>query len=196
MFVLTVDQRRSRTAPDGVPELLASLNDRAGLALPFERTAGDEVQGVVDDPGVVTDIVLRLLRGSGWWVGVGLGEVDRPAPDSARAGRGPAYVAARAAVEAAKNTAAGVAVRGAPHAEHAQAAFALLATLVHRRSGPGWEVVDLVSQGMRQVEVAERLHISPQAVSSRLRVAAWTEEVDGRALATWLLSVAGEGGVA
>ena len=40
MFVMTIDQRRSRDRPDGVPELLEAL---AGVpaARPFERTAGD-----------------------------------------------------------------------------------------------------------------------------------------------------------
>jgi hypothetical protein len=192
MFVLTVDQRRSRRAPDGVPQLLERLNARPGLVLPFERTAGDEVQGLVQDPDEVTEIVMMLLRGSAWWVGIGVGQLERPLPESARAGRGHAYVAAREAVEAAKTLPAGVAVRGDERSPHVQSALSLLAAVVHRRSQPGWEVVDLISQGLRQVEVAERLGITPQAVSSRLRVAAWPEERDGRVLVSWLLSLSGE----
>jgi hypothetical protein len=192
MFVLTVDQRRSRKTADAVPRLLERLNARSGLVLPFERTAGDEVQGLVEDPHEVTEIVMTLLRGSAWWVGLGVGSLERPLPDSARAGRGPAYVAAREAVEAAKALPAGVAVRGDERAAYVQSAFSLLAAVVHRRSQPGWEVVDLLDQGLRQVEVAERLGITPQAVSSRLRVAAWLEERDGRVLVSWLLSLSQE----
>jgi hypothetical protein len=187
MFVLTVDQRRSRAEPDAVPELLALLNSRSGLALPFERTAGDEVQGLVAEAAVVTDIVLTLLRGSAWWVGLGIGSVEQPTPTSARAGRGPAYVAARDAVQVAKRVPAGLAVRGDPAAQHVEGALRLLALVVQRRSELGWEVVDLVQQGRRQVDIASRLGITPQAVSSRLRVAAWPEEHAGRDLVTWLL---------
>jgi hypothetical protein len=168
------------------------LNARDGLALPFERTAGDEVQGLVAEPDEVTGIVMTLLRSSAWWVGVGLGATERPLPSSARAGRGEAYVAAREAVEAAKGRPAGVAVRGGDHARYVESAFSLLAAVVHRRTQPGWEVVDLVSTGIRQVEVADRLGITRQAVSSRLRVAAWPEERDGRELGTWLLSLSEE----
>lgn len=193
MFVLTVDQRRSRRASDAVPRLLDDLNARKKLVRPFERTAGDEVQGLLDSPAEVTDIVLTLLRGSAWWVGIGVGGIELPLPASAREGRGDAYVAARAAVEAAKGLPACVAVRGGPHAEYAHSAFGLLAALLHRRTRSGWEVADRVSRGAKQVDVARDLGISPQAVSSRLRVAAWPEERDGRELVTWLLSRSREG---
>lgn len=48
MYVLTIDQARSRRSPDRVPELLAALSD-VGVLAPFERTVGDEVQGVPAD---------------------------------------------------------------------------------------------------------------------------------------------------
>ena len=56
IVVVTVDQRASRTGPDLVEALLADLNDprRAPTrVLDFERTAGDEVQGVIDDPAAL-----------------------------------------------------------------------------------------------------------------------------------------------
>lgn len=186
--MLTVDKRRSRRSPDVVPQLLEHLNARTDLVRPFERTAGDEVQGLLEDPAEVTDIVLTLLRGAAWWVGVGIGPVELPVPASVREGRGDAYLAARAAVEDAKSLPSCVAVRGGLRAVYVHTAFSLLAALVHRRTQPGWEVVDLVRAGDKQVDVARRLRITPQAVSSRLRVAAWSEERDGRELATWLLS--------
>ena len=59
--VLTVDQRDSRTGPDLVPATLEALAD-SGALRPFERTAGDEIQGVVDDPQVVIAVLGLLLR--------------------------------------------------------------------------------------------------------------------------------------
>src|SRR3954447_18498793 len=101
MFVITADQKDSRSAPDQVPAVLQVLN-RHPLVRPFERTAGDEVQGLLDDPAAVVAAVVALVR-AGWGVGIGAGTVEDPVPPSARAGRGEAYVAARRAVEAAKS---------------------------------------------------------------------------------------------
>ena len=60
-FVLTVDQRGSRRSADRVPEALSALSG-VPTVLRFERTAGDEFQGVLDDPAVVVDVVRRLIR--------------------------------------------------------------------------------------------------------------------------------------
>jgi hypothetical protein len=194
VFVVTADQKRSRTARDQVPALLADLRDRAGAGpgpvRAFERTAGDEVQGLLDDPVAVVAAVVTLLRG-GWWVGVGVGAVDRPLPDSARAGRGAAYLHARQAVESAKAAPGGICVAGAgPAGQRAEAAAWLLASVLGRRSPQGWQVVDLVAGGAKGVEAAAKLGVTPQAVSSRLRVAGWAEEQRGRELLTWLLGQA------
>ncbi|MDP9390064.1 MAG: hypothetical protein M3P89_01420, partial [Actinomycetota bacterium] len=71
-YVLTVDQRASRRGSDRVPEALALLSG-GGVApvLAFERTAGDEFQGVLADPADVVDVVVRLVRHGGWSIGVG-----------------------------------------------------------------------------------------------------------------------------
>ncbi len=203
-FVVTADQRSSRTGADAVPELLQSLEEartvgRRGPLLPFERTAGDEVQALFGDAGAVVDAIVQLLRHEQWWVGVGIGAVDGPPPSSARAGRGPAYLAARQAVESAKATPAGICVvagsdSAQASARRAEAAAWLLASLLGRRTPEGWEVAELMDRGARQVDVAAKLGISPQAVSRRLRVAGWAEERRGRELLGWLLAqVATEG---
>jgi hypothetical protein len=195
MFVITADQKHSRSAQDRVPALLADLRSRTdgrgGTTRPFERTAGDEVQGLLHDPATVVDAVVALLRG-GWWVGVGIGPIDQPMPETARAGRGPAYLAARQAVESAKAGPGGICVVGssASAGQRAESAAWLLAALLGRRTPQGWQVVDLVAGGAKGVEAAAKLGISPQAVSSRLRVAGWAEEQRGRELLTWLLGEA------
>ena len=200
-FVVTADQKSSRTAADAVPDLLRHLEEAGrnagrGPLLPFERTAGDEVQALFDDPAAVVDAVVQLLRREQWWVGVGIGPVDGPPPSSARAGRGAAYLAAREAVESAKTTATGICVSGGSPAvrdaaRRAEAAAWLLAALLGRRTPEGWEVAELMDHGARQVDVAAQLGVSPQAVSRRLRVAGWAEERRGRDLLGWLLAQTG-----
>ena len=187
-FVLTIDQRGSRRGTDRVPGALTRL---AGLpvVLPFERTAGDELQGVVDDPAVVVEVVRRLVRDGGWSVGVGAGPVQTPLPRSTRAGSGAAFVAARGAVEAAKRRPVRVAVRGvaAEPAADAQAVLTALAVLVERRSDQAWEAIELVEAGRTQAEAAAELGVTRQAVGQRLAAGLWEVERDLRPTAARLL---------
>ncbi|MFJ4233238.1 hypothetical protein [Cellulosimicrobium cellulans] len=196
MFVLTVDQRGSTGHRDRVPEVLARLEellaDRPGLVVPFDRTVGDEVQGVLDDPATVVDAVLDLLRDGGWSVGVGAGAVDEPLPAASREASGEAFVRAREAVEQAKSRAATapVAVRGEPtaRATEVEALLRLLAAVVDRRTAPGWEAVDTLARvGGTQKDVAQALGVSEQAVSQRLRAALWPEEAAVRPVVARLL---------
>ena len=192
MFVLTVDQRHSRRTRDRVEVLLRDLARRADLVRPFERTAGDEVQAVLDRPEAVVDVTLLLVRDRQWSVGVGIGPVDQPLPSSTRAGSGPAFVHARAAVTAAKARSTCLAVVGPDDgsARRAQTALDLVAALLQRRTERGAEAVALAREGLNQLEVAGRLGVSKQAVSQRLHAADWHLEVPGRELAAHLLSEA------
>jgi hypothetical protein len=193
MFVLTVDQRHSRRTTDRVEALLRDLSARRGdLVRAFERTAGDEVQGVVASADVVVDLVLLLVRDRAWSVGVGVGTVDDPLPQSTRAGSGPAFVAARVAVTAAKSRSTCLAVGGAEplRARRAQTALDLVAALLQRRTERGAEAASLARQGLNQLQVAARLGVSKQAVSQRLQAADWYLEAPGRELAAYLLSEA------
>lgn len=190
MFVLTVDQRRSRRDVDRVEQVLTDLN-RAPLLRPFERTAGDEIQAVTDNARLVVTIALDLIRRKHWSVGIGVGAVELPLPASTRAGRGPAFEAARLAVEAAKGSQVPVSVVGEPGrgaaAESAQTALTLTGLIVSRRSAHGQAAVGLMDRGLSQQEAAELLGITKQAVSQRLANAAWQPEVAGRALCERLL---------
>ena len=85
VVVLTVDQDASRDRPDEVPAGLAALSEVA-TRLAFDRTAGDEFQGVLDDPAAVVTALEVLLRAGEWNIGLGVGEVETPLPDTARAG--------------------------------------------------------------------------------------------------------------
>lgn len=186
MFVMTVDQQGSRVVGDRVPEVLTHLAGLAGAGAPgvrvgFDRSVGDEVQAVLDDPDVVVRVALDLLRRGGWTVGVGAGDVDEPLTGAAREGAGPAFVHARRAVERAKGRPrpAAVAVEGddAGAATLCEGVLTLVAAVRARRTEAGWAVVDAMEvQGATQDLVARDLGITQQAVSQRLRAALWAEE--------------------
>ena len=189
-FVLTVDQRASRRTPDRVADVLRRLEGSVPAVLGFERTAGDEFQGVLDDPDVVVDVVLDLLREGRWSVGVGAGPVQTPLPASTRAAAGPAFLSARRAVDAAKQRSVHLAVRGAgaTDAEDAQAVLSALAVVVERRSPQAWEAIGLVEGGRTQAEAAVSLGISRQAVGQRLAAGLWELERELRPTAARLLA--------
>ena len=193
VFVLTLDQRFSRRRSDEVEALLARLDAdavREGVRLPFERTAGDEAQGVVTDPRVLVDIVAGLLRTEAWHIGLGIGPVDEPLPDSTRAGRGTAFLRARQAVNRAKTAPHRVSVVGGDdyRAEHVETVFWLLAAVLARRSERGWEVADLLAEGRTRAEIAENLGVSASAVSQRAQAAGVVEESRARDLLARLLA--------
>lgn len=192
---VTIDQRSSRTGDDRVPQLLVGLDEAlAGrVLLPPERTAGDEVQFLCDDAPAVVDAVAAVLRMDGWRVGIGVGEVELPLPDSTRAARGPAYIAAREALSDARQSPWQLALKtvgGAAYGDamtttgrDAETSLLLLAHLCAGRTAQGWEVVDLLQGGKSVAQVADELGISPSAVSQRHRRAGWDLEGRTRELA-------------
>jgi hypothetical protein len=189
-YVLTVDQRASRRSPDRVADVLAVLNGDVPTVLGFERTAGDEFQGVLAAPGDVVDVVLRLSRLGGWSIGIGAGPVQTPLPQSTRAAAGAAFLSARRAVDAAKQRPSRVAVRGAVPADagDAQAVLSALAVLVQRRSEQAWEAIALVAAGRTQADAAAALGISRQAVGQRLAAGLWDLERELRPTAARVLA--------
>lgn len=169
MFVLTIDQRGSTSDIDRVPSLLEEVAPLTTSGT-FERSVGDEIQGVVQDPVEAVAIALHALRREHWYVGIGVGQVDIPLPQSPREGSGPAFVAARHAVERAKAAAGhvplavlpGMPLRtetdsarsdgarpdGARNAQavaacaNSEAVLRLIGRLIQERSEAQWKVVD------------------------------------------------------
>jgi hypothetical protein len=184
--VLTVDQRGSRRADDLVPSTLEALAGVATLRA-FERTVGDEFQGVVDDPAGLAAALEVLLREGMWNIGIGIGEVHEPLPEHARAGRGPAYLHARDAVTSAKTGPWRLRVVGeSPGARDLESTLWLWAAVLARRTTRGWEVADLVDEGLSYEEVGRRLGISQSAVSQRAQAAGIVEGRRARELVTHL----------
>src|SRR5690625_1378156 len=103
VFVFTIDQVASRSSTDQVPALLTKLKDLPTV-IPFARTVGDEVQGVLDDSAAAVEVLRRVLAEYNWHVGIGIGPLkseDRNLKRSAD-GTSASFALAREAVEAAK----------------------------------------------------------------------------------------------
>lgn len=200
MFVLTIDQRDSRHHSDRVPQFLADLNGAVQdyLVLPFERTAGDELQAVTDHPGVIIHCAEQVIRQSGWYLGVGVGPIEQPLPVSSRHGRGQAYFAAREAVEQAKRSDPPVLMfTNTVHASRVQEAgvvLRMLCSIWQRRTDAGWEAVEAMRSGRyaHQRDAAQDLGISAQAFSRRLQVAYWELELEVLPLLMGLLKAGNE----
>jgi hypothetical protein len=200
---MTIDQRGSTADVDRVPALLAELAELCPRTR-FERTVGDELQGVPEHPEDVVAIALHALRSGRWYVGIGVGPVDLPLPASPREGSGPAFVAARLAVERAKSAAPHVPLAvvaagsqrgpgaGAPAANPdnnpaggplgarecsaAEAVLRLIGRLVQDRTAAQWKVVDVL-RGLRKGHAAA--HGTQKIAARQLGI---TEQSVSRAL--------------
>jgi hypothetical protein len=213
MYVLTIDQRGSTADMDRVPGLISALGSLTPA--PFERSVGDELQGVVEHAADVVDIALHALRDGHWYVGIGIGTVQLVPGGSPREGTGSGFVAARKAVELAKGAAAQVplsvvsgsmgrgrdlrpdAGKGAMTSAHAQAVLRLLGRVVQQRTPAQWRVVDSLrayqgGEGRHgsQKHVARELGITEQSVSRALLRSGWPEEAAARPAAAMLLECA------
>jgi hypothetical protein len=150
------------------------------------------VQGVLERPEEVVEIALHALRGERWYVGIGVGAVDLPLPSSPREGSGPAFVAARLAVDRAKasaahvplavvpgsarrrqvpppetaggaGTEAGSGAAGARACANAEAVLRLIGRLVQDRSDSQWKVVD----ALRSVQHGQSSTHGTQKIAAR-----------------------------
>lgn len=210
---MTADQVDSRTRPDAVPALLKALGE-VPVTLPFERTAGDEVQAVLSDPRAVVEAWEAIVRDGRWTVGIGIGH-DVELAESSRASRGGPFHAARDAVDEAKGHPDRVAVHVSPACaqnaggasgetpggghertevraavDDAQVVLRLLAIVVAGRTEAGWRVIDAARAAPHatQAELADRLGITRQAVSKALRTHDAVTVDDGLRTAARLLA--------
>jgi hypothetical protein len=216
MYVLTIDQQGSTSDIDRVPELIAALRNLTPV--PFERSVGDELQGVVEQAADVVDIALHALRTGHWYVGIGIGAVQLLPGASPREGSGSGFLAARKAVELAKGAAGQVPLsvvsgtmmrgkeltpsthkdpqEGAMASANAQAVLRLIGRLVQQRTEAQWRVVDrlraIQGEGRHgsQKQVARELGITEQSVSRTVLRSGWQEEWAARPAAAMLLDFA------
>ncbi|GAA4181347.1 DNA-binding protein [Gryllotalpicola koreensis] len=180
MFVITADQIDSRVNADRVAAELERINaaHRDELALPADRTAGDELQALTEDAATTLALALELTRSRAFHVGIGIGAVREPLPEATREASGPAFFAARDAATRAKKSGIRLAIQwqGQPQADSkraddAESLLALLLIVRERRSDAGWELFDLLAAGLTQADAAARLGISAPAASARAKAA-------------------------
>lgn len=174
MFVLTADQVDSRSSADRVAAMIDALNSGpVHPVLAADRTAGDELQILVAGGADALALILHLTRTGQWSVGCGAGAVNSPLPGNIREATGDAFIAARRAVDRAKKRPTRFALEtepATPHAADGEALIDLLLALRARRSPEGWELHDILDgTDLTQADAAQRLGISPQAVSLRAR---------------------------
>ncbi|HYM54475.1 MAG TPA: SatD family protein [Solirubrobacteraceae bacterium] len=190
--VMLLDQRLSRARRDRVDAWAKRLNDRyaSELALAFVRTAGDEMQALTDSPTALVEIVMEAVEDGGWWVGVGLGGVERPLGATVRESRGPAFWLAREALDKAKNQRATRAfvVRGesAEATRDLTACLHALGFIVLRRTRRQRGAAVLFRDGTSIAEIADQWSVTQQAVRQLLQAAGAEEEHELRELATGL----------
>ncbi len=194
-YVLTINQRDSREVGDLVGDLLTSLR-YLPTVVPFQRSVGDEVQGVVGSATAAVDTALRAIRYRRWHVGIGVGGLTPPVPHRLVDAEGYGLVYARRAVSRARKTAERIplAVEG-PDGEvaaEAEAVLRLLGQIVSTRTDAEWAVLDLMTPGARgqQKYIAQELGITAQAVSRAVVRSHWMEEWATRPAAARLLDLA------
>lgn len=188
--VILLDQKRSRRSSDLVQVWLEDLNSDSTLRflLPPERTAGDEMQALTDQPETLTHIALRALQSSQWWLGVGIGDVATPLPGTVREGRGEAFMLARRAlIMAKKKRAVGLRVLAQyGDATDLEAGLRLMRVLYERRSPRAQLIAELHLAGLSTVEIGRKLGVSQQAAAKQVYGSHAFEELGGRALALHL----------
>ena len=179
-------QRRFSSAVDAL-----NLEVGARMSVPLKLTAGDEVQGVTEDPEALVDVMIHLSdalapEAIAW--GWGKGDLSTDLVPDVSMLDGPCLHRAREAVDAAKKTSGWLEVAGLPEPE-AQVLSALMNLMGAIRSGWTARQAEVVreSRGRLQVDVAERLGVDPSTVSRTLSAAHATRVLEGEAAARALL---------
>lgn len=176
-------------------ELLAQLNKRYAKAIGarFLVTLGDEFQGVLKRADVLPDLMWDIetsLPKTAVRLGIGHGTLNPPIKRVALGMDGSAFHAARAAIDEAKKHR----TRGALFVGFGQADDMLLnslaALLRQQRTAltkTQRVTLGLLRQGDSQSQIASKLGITKQAVSSRAKSVGWGAYLQGEAALRGLL---------
>jgi hypothetical protein len=180
-------------------ELLADLDHAFAPALvaKFTITTGDEFEGLIHASSaseVVPDLIWRVeeaLATIALRFGIGMGSLDTDIVEDVHSIDGPAFHAAREAIEiAARKSILGGVFRGFGE-EHDAILGGIAGVLHHHRfrwSRQQRRLANLLRRGMRKTEAAGQLKISKQAVSMYARAAGWDAYAAGEV--AWRMAIA------
>ena len=165
---------------------LKSINAefRRGVLARFVVTLGDECQGILHDPKVLPDLLWRFdeFKSRQLRAGIGRGELYTPVGRDAIHIDGPALHRARAAIERARRDRLLGGVFEGFGKDH-DVVFNGFARLLHnhRASLPDQqrEVVAHLRSGMNQIQTAEKMGVTKQAISLYAAHAGWEAYREG-----------------
>ena len=161
-------------------KLIADINRqfRPRILASFVITLGDEFQGLLHDGTVIPALIRRIEQFSPreFRLGIGFGTIDTAIQKEAINVDGPALHNARAAIDRAKkkDLRGGVFVGFGSQLDRAANGYARI--LRHLRDWMTQQqrrVLDLLSSGLQQSDVAKRMKISKQAVSQHAAAVGW-----------------------
>ena len=183
MFVLTFIQRSAQHSLTALSDELAKLNPRVA----FAQTYPDEIQGAFDRASDALHAALIAARDNGFWVGIGIGELNIPRFAGALGAvsttdcTGDALEFSRLAVEEAQGGAPVRCISISADNHHLAELAAGSARLLYRVCADR-RVVNLLVPGVRgqQKAAATALGITTQAVSRTLVRSLWHEEQAAR----------------
>lgn len=185
--VITADIVDSRHLASGIlntiPEKLATLNQELNPLIPAALFSGDEIQMVFAGKIELCSAILKLgmifqpmkLRS-----GIGHGAVNTPIPNSISEARGPAFIAARRALETAKQQGyiawitqelPVVSVCDDQFVKQVNAIFLTLSALTQRWNTKTWRRFALYyrERSIQKVAIVEQ--VSPEAINKSLHTA-------------------------
>ena len=168
VFVLTFIQRSAQHSLTALSDELAKLNPRVA----FAQTYPDEIKGAFDRASDALHAALIAARDNGFWVGIGIGELNIP-----RFAGAPVRCIS-------------VSADNRHLADLAAGSARLLYRVCADRTDAEWRVVNLLVPGVRgqQKAAATALGITTQAVSRTLVRSLWHEEQAARGALIELLT--------
>jgi hypothetical protein len=167
-----------------------NLDPGSDLAARFVLTIGDEFQGLLASPGRLVRILSELRAAAHpdeLRFGIGIGGLATPLREDAIGMDGPCFHRARAAIEAAERRGTTVEVDAGSPAPVFPVYAILYAALRGEMTDRQRQVLDLALAGETGKAIADRLRVSPSAVSQHLSAASY--DAVAAATALWLEAV-------
>lgn len=164
-----------------VRKAAAALSTLEGVEQ-FTLVGVEDIASIIDTAEATCDTALALLAAGDWAVAIAVMDTTTATSDDALA-----FVHKVLGPRARAGTVKVGVKKDKKWAAPIQAAFVMLAYILSKRTAEGREATSLMRSGLNQIEAAEELGISKQAISQRLQAAGWQAELAGYQLAIDLL---------